>query len=525
VIVYDVLFAEESDEDEELASSIARAGNVVLASVGGGAASQGSSEEPLRFAQVDEPVAPLADAAMALAHANVEPDDDGRVRSVPLVVADSEGNEYLSMSLAALHAQLTLDQPPPQSVRGDSFQVLNHDVPMEDHTALRVNYVGGTDSFATVPFTDVFDGTFDPSLVENKTVFVGINVAAADRHSTPLIGDAPGVVVQLNALDTMLRDRFLQPVGPWLAVVSGIALVGLVALVVPRWRAAIAVLLVVGIIVVYEFAFVFAFFNGWIIDAIDVPAAVAVATVAALAARVVAERAAERDTRQLFGRYVSDDVAKELVLRADRGQLDLGGELREVTVLFGDIRGFTSISQGMDPHDLVAMLNRRFEVIVESVAEYEGILNKFVGDAIMAIWNAPQLQEDHAQRACRAALRIQERLAAIADEGPEIRFGLGINSGLALAGNVGAGQRLEYTVIGEAVNTASRLCGAADGGDVWIGESTRNAIAGAFDVELLPPQNLKNMAEPVIAYRLLGEAPPGGSAREPRARAIEELVT
>ena len=212
---------------------------------------------------------------------------------------------------------------------------------------------------------------------------------------------------------------------------------------------------------------------------------------------------------------MSDDVARELVHRADRGELDLGGELLEVSVLFGDIRGFTSISQGMDPRELVAMLNRRFEVIVESVAEYDGILNKFVGDAIMAIWNAPRAQAQHAVLACRAALEIQERLAAIdvEDEGPEIRFGLGINTGLALAGNVGAGQRLEYTVIGEAVNTASRLCGAAEGGAVWIGERTLEATAGAFDVERLPPQNLKNMAEPVTAYRLIGEAPPGGSAR------------
>jgi adenylate cyclase len=218
-------------------------------------------------------------------------------------------------------------------------------------------------------------------------------------------------------------------------------------------------------------------------------------------------------------------VARELVQRADRGELDLGGELREVTVLFGDIRGFTSISQGMDPAELVGMLNRRFEVIVESIAEYDGILNKFVGDAIMAIWNAPRAQAQHAVLACRAALRIQEALAAIADEGPEIRFGLGINTGLALAGNVGAGQRLEYTVIGEAVNTASRLCGVAEGGSVWIGERTLEATSGAFDVEELPLQNLKNMAEPVKAYRLIGEAPPAGSARQPRARAIEELVT
>ena len=222
VIVYDVLFAEPSDEDEELATAIAQAGNVVLAGVGAGTTAQSGEDQPLQFADVEEPVASLADAAAAVAHANVEPDDDGRVRRVPLVIDDAQGNEYLSMSLAALYAQLTLDPPPPESVRGDSLQVLDRDIPMEEHQALRINYAGRYRLVRERAIHGRVRRVLRPrARREHKTVFVGINVAAADRHSTPLMGDAPGVVVQMNALDTMLRDRFLQLAPGWLAVVVG----------------------------------------------------------------------------------------------------------------------------------------------------------------------------------------------------------------------------------------------------------------------------------------------------------------
>jgi adenylate cyclase len=184
-------------------------------------------------------------------------------------------------------------------------------------------------------------------------------------------------------------------------------------------------------------------------------------------------------------------------------------------VLFGDIRGFTTISEGLDPNQLVERLNRRFEIIVESVLANGGIVNKFVGDAIMAVWNAPDDQPEHALLCCLAALRAQAGIEAIEDEGPPIHFGFGVNTGPALAGNVGAVGRLEYTVMGETVNTASRLCGVAEGGQTWIGERTRQLVQEHMETEALPPQHLKNISAPVAAYRLLREVSAAGAAATP----------
>jgi class 3 adenylate cyclase len=142
------------------------------------------------------------------------------------------------------------------------------------------------------------------------------------------------------------------------------------------------------------------------------------------------------------------------------------------------------------------------------VLAHGGIVNKFVGDAIMAVWNAPDDQPEHALLACRAALRAQAGLEALDDAGPPIHFGFGINTGTALAGNVGAVGRLEYTVMGENVNTASRLCGVAEGGQTWIGERTRQLIQEHMETEALPPQQLKGLSAPVATYRLVREVTP-----------------
>ncbi len=516
VIVYDVLFADESPEDELFARAVADAGNVVLAAVPGEIDSS-RSKDILAYRTMTLPTERLREAAASVAHANVYTDDDGRVRRVPLAVADQDGQIYPAASVAAFYGQylLPVETPPPGI---DSLSLVGRDVPLEERDTLRVNYIGAEDSFTAISFQDLLDGSFDPARVRDKSVFVGITAQGADRHSAPLLGNAPGVFIHANALDTLLRARFLRPVAGWVGIVIGIVFAAVAAYAVPRWRTGYAILLVVLLAAAYEVAVVVMFYEGRVLNGVDPPVALFLAAFAGLAYRVVAERAAQREVSDLFGRYVSGGVARELMRLADRGEIALGGELREVTVLFGDIRGFTTMSQGMEPGTLVETLNRQFEVIVASVLAHGGIVNKFVGDAIMAVWNAPEDQPEHALQACRAALRALQGLEALPQTGPAIRFGFGINTGPALAGNVGAVGRLEYTVMGETVNTASRLSGAAGGGETWIGERTRQLVLEHMDSEPLPPQQLKGMAAPIAVFRLLGE-----TAEAPRR--VEEPVT
>jgi adenylate cyclase len=222
---------------------------------------------------------------------------------------------------------------------------------------------------------------------------------------------------------------------------------------------------------------------------------------------IVIEQSDKRFVNNLFGRYVSPQVAKEILSMADADRLSLGGEQREVTVLFADIRGFTQISEQMTPSALVDMLNTYLSVIADKVLQSGGMVNKFIGDNIMAVWNAPQVLTNHAFIAVQAAWEAQQELARLQQNDlslPRVQFGMGINTGEALAGNVGSLGRAEYTIIGDAVNLASRICGVTRGGEIWIGPETYHQAKDFLEVEELEPQTFKGKAEPVVVYRVTG---------------------
>jgi len=181
---------------------------------------------------------------------------------------------------------------------------------------------------------------------------------------------------------------------------------------------------------------------------------------------VIREQTDKSFVKELFGKYVSPQISKKIVGMANEGGLKLGGEEREVTVLFADIRNFTNISEQMEPEDVVRMLNTCLPVVIESIVQNGGLVNKFAGDNLMGVWNAPDYQPDHAKLAIKAALEAQNKLMKLAETNSAmngIQFGIGINTGKALAGNVGSLGRVEYTVIGDEVNLASRICSVHTG--------------------------------------------------------------
>jgi adenylate cyclase len=185
----------------------------------------------------------------------------------------------------------------------------------------------------------------------------------------------------------------------------------------------------------------------------------------------------------------------------------LEGASPEISVLFADLRGFTSASEGLPPTKVVTALNMFLDAMTRAVIEEQGTVDKFMGDCVMAFWNAPRREPRHAERAVRAALLMQqyideamqiEEVAALPVRG----CGIGVATGEAVVGNIGSAQRLDYTVIGDTVNTASRLCGVAEAGEVVITEGCAQAVGHAFDLSAMPPVSVKGKEEPLIVFRV-----------------------
>jgi len=204
-----------------------------------------------------------------------------------------------------------------------------------------------------------------------------------------------------------------------------------------------------------------------------------------------------------FQRYFAPNLAKQI---ADQeGEVQLGGAKRPVVIFFSDIRDFTPMSEKMVPDEIARLLTEYFTEMVEIVFEFGGTLDKFMGDAIMALWGAPIAHDDDADRAMKAAIKMQEVLAVLnqkwADDGrQQVEIGIGINFGEVFAGNIGSDQRMEYTVIGDPVNVASRLCSKAGPGDIMISEPFFKALKNPPPVENLEPIALKGKAEAVSTY-------------------------
>jgi class 3 adenylate cyclase len=202
----------------------------------------------------------------------------------------------------------------------------------------------------------------------------------------------------------------------------------------------------------------------------------------------------------VLSKVADKDVAHELV----SGRLTLGGETRQVSILFCDIRGFTALTQNMDPADVIALLNEHMTVLTRVVDAHHGVVDKFIGDSIMAIFGAPKSYGHDALNAARCALQmIEERRKLNEATTQKIHVGIGIATGPVLAGNMGSEKRLNYTVIGERVNLAARLCGIAGRMEIVIGQHTREALGDAVSSEPLPEMRLKGFNESVQAYRLL----------------------
>ncbi|MFC2059183.1 CHASE2 domain-containing protein [Chloroflexota bacterium] len=506
VIGVDIIFADSSTDDQLLTVAIENSGNVILPTVG---TDPLPAKDIVTYNQFLSPIEPLEQACKSIGHANLLLDTDGTVRRLPLVVKDSEDQSYPAFILAILHAHFNMSLPEEYLLQDGALHLLARNIPVDASYSLLINFAANTESFSYISYGDVISGNFDPSMVSNKIVLIGMTATGeVDRWATPTsLGKMPGVFIHAVAMDTILRQQFLMEANINITMMIILLLVIVIALALPRMSLRLGGLVTIVLFAGYLLASFIAFDRGYIIHILYPLLIIPLMYMTSVLCRVVIEQRDKQFVKNLFGRYVSPQVSREILSLADAGRLELGGEQRETTVLFADIRNFTSISEQLSPEALVNMLNTYLSVIIDKVLENGGMVNKFAGDSIMAVWNAPQPQSEHARLAVKTAVESQQRIAELQKDEHSlqlVQFGIGINTGEVLAGNVGSLGRVEYTIIGDTVNLAARICSATPGDEIYIGAETCRQVLDYIQVEQLEPQSFKGKAEQVIVYRVIG---------------------
>jgi adenylate cyclase len=381
----------------------------------------------------------------------------------------------------------------------------------DDLSRVMVNFHGPSRTYPYVSFADAALKKFQPGTFKDKIVLIGASATGiGDLRATPFGSiDFPGVEIHANLIDNILNQQFLVRRGPQaLADLGFILLFGIplglwLAVTQPRWMVFGLGLLVPFAVIVY-----WAFLHGWWLNFI-VPAVFTLVPNVSLVAlyRVLIEEREKRKVRGAFQQYVSPEVIRRLLNDPER----VKPRKTEVTVLFSDIRDFTTISESLDAQELADLLNSYLTEMTRIIFRHQGTLDKYIGDAVMAIWGAPFDEPDHAQRSCLSAVdmisRLSELQAQWREQGkPVLEIGIGINTGSASVGNMGSSLRHGYTAIGDAVNLASRLEGLNKeyGTHILVSDSTRNEVAS--DALLLREIDLirvKGKLQPLTVYEIL----------------------
>ena len=451
----------------------------------------------------------LSAAARGLGAVNWLPDGDQVVRRVPLLVSIA-GTLYPSLPLETLRLAKAETTIFVRSSGGSGVSAFGQSTGIEQvrvgQTVLPTDADGQLwlrftrpDARRYVPAHHILDGTFDAKEISGRDILVGTSaVGLLDLRATPLDAAVPGVEVHAQALEQMLSGEHL--IRPPFA--SGLELVYLVvAGAVLAWltfrlgASGAAIIGAAAILLVFAASWLAYAKAGYLVDPVYPSICVLVVYLATSLAGYIATERERARVRSAFGHYVAAPLVEELARNHDK--LRLGGETREVTVLFADVRGFTNIAEGLSAEALIQFLNRLFTPLSDIILKERGTIDKFMGDAVMAFWNAPLLDDGHAANACRAALRMQTQLerldalwaaeaAAHGTAPTRVEIGIGLNTGDCCVGNVGSPQRFDYSILGDAVNVASRLesetktCGVP----IIVGEKTAIAAPALAFLEL-----------------------------------------
>ncbi|MBE0603644.1 MAG: adenylate/guanylate cyclase domain-containing protein, partial [Deltaproteobacteria bacterium] len=350
----------------------------------------------------------------------------------------------------------------------------------------------------------------DPDAFRGRHVIFGFSAPGLyDLRPTPVGGVFPGSEIHATALDNLLSGDFMSLAGTTatLAAAFLLALLSGIAVIFSR-KAWHSLLLFAACLPLPALLCLFAYSRGWWLPLVVQETAVSLSLLGALAVNYATEGAQKRFIKGAFRQYLSPAVIDQLIEHPER--LKLGGERRTLSIFFSDLQGFTGISEGLSPEALTGLLNEYLSAMTDILHEEGGTVDKYIGDAIVAFWNAPIDQPDHAERAARSALRCQEKLAEMRPlfrekTGKDLFMRIGLNTGSAVVGNMGSRNRFDYTVLGDAVNLASRLEGINKqfGTYILASEALRNTLPETFQAREISTVAVVGRKEPVRVFELL----------------------
>ena len=547
-----------SNSDANLAENVKKSGNVVLladavyqGTVGsakdehaatwrGSPFSAGALAEPRPL--VLPPYQSLADAAEALGHNFLARDPDGIARSMsPFVVSDAKQLPSLGVATALIAGGY---KPSDVAAEGDMLRIGDRHVPLVHHRvgdheqwsmlidyrapALVKNAAGEVERpYPSYNFGQLFIAeqnilggkkpSIDPSVFKDKIVFIGLTASGLlDIFDTPVSTDQsgamPGIQLHASIVDSILANRFVAPPSTKSRVASVFIIavaIGLLSTFLPFTRALPAALVILG---GWTWFSVAAFRDGRWLNLVQPLATGALTLFVGTAYQYFVEGREKRKVSRLFGRYVSKDVYSQLMANPD--QATLGGKRREMSVLFSDIRGFTTVTEKGEPEALVHQLNEYFTQMVDVVFRHGGTVDKFVGDMVMALFGAPLEDPHHAEHAVATAVDMIHELGELnrawAAKGlKQLDIGIGVNSGEMIAGNIGSSSIMSYTVIGDNVNLGSRLesLNKEYKTRIIISDATRTRLESRYEMRPLGDVIVKGKSKPVAIFEVIVPAP------------------
>lgn len=503
-VLFDAFFPEPESAavDRSFASAIRKAGNVVLA-VTFDFDKHGNAVGSTRS------LPQIESAAAGSGHINMFPEDDG-VNRRNLLVIEANGKQFPSLGLVAAMAALGENKFTPGAF---SIQLGPRAIPVTSNFAMWINYTGPPGNYPHYSFTDIVNGRIDPTQLKGKVLFVGATALGVyDMRVTPFSGNVPGVEIHAAVADDIISRRFIRRTGiESLFDISLIVAMGLLAFyLTARMRLNRAIAATILLSAAYVWLSYWMFLQGHWVSMIYPPLAAATALLAGGGFRYLVLERNARAMRSMFSSYLSDKLVARL--EKDPEAAKIGGDNKEATVLFTDIKSFTSFSEKHTAQEVVSRLNEYLDAMVQVIYQFDGTVDKFIGDGIMAYWGAPIAQPDHANQAIACVLAMQKTMAELTakwkKDGLEpflIRGG--IQSGEVVAGNIGSrGKKMEYTVIGDTVNQAARLEGTAKfyGVEFLVGEGAYLQTRDGYHYRELDRIRVVGKQKPVAVYELRG---------------------